>query len=48
MKAEIEALRVRNQWLEMEVETLKKQEQMERELIKQESAKKRRTKRSKR
>src|SRR5699024_11145266 len=48
LKAEIEALRVRNQWLEMEVETLKKQEQMERELIKQESAKKRRTKRSKR
>ena len=48
LKAEIEALRVRNQWLEMENETLKKQEQMERELIKQESAKKRRTKRSKR
>lgn len=48
LKAEIEALRVRNQWLEMEVETLKKQEEMERELIKQESAKKRRTKRSKR
>jgi len=48
LKAEIEALRVRNQWLEMENEILKKQEQMERELIKQESAKKRRTKRSKR
>ena len=48
LKAEIEALRVRNQWLEMENEALKKQEQMERELIKQESAKKRRTKRSKR
>lgn len=48
LKAEIEALRVRNQWLEMENDTLKKQEQMERELIKQESAKKRHTKRSKR
>lgn len=48
LKAEIEALRVRNQWLEMENETLKKQEQMERELIKQESVKKRRTRRSKR
>ncbi len=48
LKAEIEALRFRNQWLEMEVETLKKQEELERELIKQESAKKRRTKRSKR
>lgn len=48
LRTEIEALRVRNQWLEMENETLKKQEQMERELIRQESAKKRRTKRSKR
>lgn len=48
LRTEIEALRVRNQWLEMENETLKKQEQMERELIRQESAKKRRTKRSNR
>ncbi|WP_035810216.1 helix-turn-helix domain-containing protein [Jeotgalicoccus saudimassiliensis] len=48
LRTEIEALRVRNQWLEMENETLKKQEQMERELIRQEFAKKRRTKRSKR
>lgn len=48
LRTEIEALRVRNQWLEMENETLKKQEEMERELIKQEFAKQRRTKRSKR
>ena len=48
LNAEIEALKVRNQWLEMEVETLKKQDQMERELMAQESDKQRRTKRSKR
>ncbi len=43
--ARIEALEARNKWLEMENEVLKKQKQIEEELMRQESDRKRHTKR---
>lgn len=48
LKAEIETLKVRNQWLEMENETLKKQAQIESGVRQPESVKQRRTRPSKR